>query len=263
MRSSLPNHCYAFSHALVSTVFPVFMTNSGKSEHSEASPTSEQGMSVGELSRRTGLTTATINYYVRFGVLPAPRKTSKTRAVYPAHFEQIIGRIKELQSAGLNLAGIKQIVNGDPASPLAAALPSQRTPQSRPQTASGPISIPEFLEQSELDDELYDSLISAGLLRRPRTGPDGAPAHDRRDLSAARAFARLTSAGIDYSLLERHTEYNPLSKAEALFLAEHLNDATNSTETTQPVNLVAAFDAIRRYLRSLQLDEAFPDWRNP
>ena len=263
MMSSLPNHCYALTHTLVSKVLLALMINSGNSEQTENSPTSEPGMSVGELSRRTGITTATINYYVRFGVLPAPRKTSKTRAVYPAHFEQLIGRIKELQAAGLNLTGIKQLVNGDPTSPLAAALPSQQASHSRQQTASGAISIPEFLEQSELDDELYEGLISAGLLRRPRTGPEGGPAHDRRDLSAARAFARLTSAGVGYSLLERHTEYNPLSKAEAVFLAEHLNEATNSTETTQPVNLVAAFDAIRRYLRSRQLDEAFPDWRNP
>ena len=128
---------------------------------------------------------------------------------------------------------------------------------------TGPISIADFLTQSGLDDDLYDKLITAGLIRRPRTGPDGAPAHDRRDLSAARAFSRLTSSGIEYSLLERHTEYNPLSKAEALFLAEHLSSATRRTSTTQPGNLVAAFDSIRRYLRSLQLDEAYPDWRNP
>ena len=221
-------------------------------------------MSVGELSRRTGVTTATINYYVRIGVLPPPRKTSQTRALYPAHFETLIGKIKELQGAGLNLAGIKQVVNGDPSSPLAAAIPTERSNAPSAQTQpSGPISIADFLNLSGLDDAMYDNLISAGLIRRPRTGPDGAPAHDRRDLTAARAFTRLTSAGIEYPLLERHTEYSPLSKAEALFLAEHLSTATRRTPSTQPANLVAAFDAIRRYLRSLQLDEAYPDWRNP
>ena len=92
-------------------------------------------------------------------------------------------------------------------------------------------------------------------------GPDGEPAHDRRDLSAARAYARLASAGIHYALLERHTEYEPLSKAEALFLVEHLGAASTRSPTTQPVHLVAAFDAIRRYLRSLQLDDVDPEWR--
>ncbi len=243
------------------------MTSSGKQEINSNTESSEQGnpsLSVGELSKRTGVTTATINYYVRIGVLPPPRKTSRTRALYPAHFESLIGKIKELQTAGLNLKGIKQVVNGDPSSPLAAAMPVDRTNSSAAQSApTGPISIADFLTQSGLDDDLYDKLITAGLIRRPRTGPDGAPAHDRRDLSAARAFSRLTSSGIEYSLLERHTEYSPLSKAEALFLAEHLSSATRRTSTTQPANLVAAFDSIRRYLRNLQLDEAYPDWRNP
>jgi hypothetical protein len=173
----------------------------------------------------------------------------------------MIIKIKELQAAGLNLKGIKQVVNGDPTSPLASAMPSEQpSPAQSPPT--GPISISEFLSQSGLGDDLYDNLISTGLIRRPRTGPDGAPAHDRRDLSAARAFARLTEAGIEYPLLERHTEYAPLSKAEALFLAEHLSSATRKTPSTQPINLVSAFDAIRRYQRALELDEAFPDWRN-
>ncbi len=231
--------------------------NSGNKESSLSAT-----LSVGELSRRTGITTATINYYVRIGVLPPPRKTSKTRALYPAHFENLISRIKQLQAAGLNLRGIKQVVNGDPGSPLAAAMPSEQTPESS-QLASGPIPIADFLELSGLDNDLYDNLVIGGLIRRPRTGPDGTPAHDRRDLSAARAYARLTSAGIQYSLLERHNEYEPLSKAEALFLAEHLSSASRRSPATQPVNLVSAFDAIRRYLRSLQLDEAYPEWRTP
>ena len=226
---------------------------------------SEPGISVGELSRRTGITTATVNYYVRIGVLPPPEKTSRTRAIYPAHFENLISRIKQLQAAGLNLMGIKQVVNGDPESPLAAAIPSipTATAPQLAQPATGPISIADFLERSGLDNDLYDNLVIAGLIRQPRTGPDGAPAHDRRDLSAARAYARLTSAGIQYPLLERHSEYEPLSKAEALFLAEHLSSASTWSPSTQPVNLVAAFDAIRRYLRSLQLDEAYPEWRTP
>ncbi len=242
------------------------MTSSGNPKNSEKNSvanTEKGSLSVSELSRRTGVTTATINYYVRIGVLPPPRKTSRTRALYPVHFENLIVKIKELQTAGLNLKGIKQLVNGDPSSPLAAAMPSQQSNAASPQSVpTGPISIADFLTDSGLDDDLYDNLIGTGLIRRPRTGPDGAPAHDRRDLSAARAFARLASAGIEYPILQRHSEYSPLSKAEALFLAEHLSSATRRTQDTQPANIVAAFDAVRRYLRSLQLDDAYPDWRN-
>ena len=79
------------------------MTSSGNPENTSGD---DGSMSVGELSRRTGVTTATINYYVRIGVLPPPRKTSQTRALYPAHFETLIGKIKELQGAGLNLCSV-------------------------------------------------------------------------------------------------------------------------------------------------------------
>ncbi|MDP6666031.1 MAG: helix-turn-helix domain-containing protein [Dehalococcoidia bacterium] len=241
------------------------------SSHNPANPVNPGGrdssLSVGELSRRTGVTTATINYYVRIGVLPPPRKTSRTRALYPAHFEGLIRKIRELQAAGLNLKGIAQVVNGDPDSPLAAVMPSPETTgpdaSQSTQPVSGPIPVAEFIEQSGLDDDLYGNLIVVGLIRRPRTGPDGAPAHDRRDLSAARAFARLSSAGVEYPLLERHREYEPLSKAEALFLAEHLGSVSRESPANQPASLVSAFDTIRRYLRSLQLDEAYPEWRNP
>ncbi len=240
------------------------MTNTPNSENSGSVDSKRVSLAVGELSRRTGVTTATINYYVRIGVLPPPRKTSRTRALYPANFEGLIIKIKELQAAGLNLNGIKQVINGDPASPLAGAIsPEQTASAPTSSTPTGPIPVPDFLEQSGLDDELYDNLIAADLLRRPRPGPDSAPAHDRRDLTAARAFARLKAAGIQYQLLERHAEYSPLSRAEALFLAEHLNSATIRSTSTQPINLVGAFDTVRRYLRNLKLDEAFPDWRAP
>ena len=240
------------------------MTNTPNSENSGSAESKGVSLAVGELSRRTGVTTATINYYVRIGVLPPPRKTSRTRALYPANFEGLIIKIKELQAAGLNLNGIKQVINGDPTSPLAGAIsPEQTASGPTSSTPTGPIPVPDFLEQSGLDDELYDNLIAADLLRRPRPGPDNAPAHDRRDLTAARAFARLKAAGIQYQLLERHAEYSPLSRAEALFLAEHLNSATIRSASTQPINLVGAFDTVRRYLRNLKLDEAFPDWRVP
>ena len=239
------------------------MTSLVNSQNPQNDSNDSDSLSVGELSKRTGVTTATINYYVRIGVLPPPRKTSQTRALYPSHFESLIFKIKELQAAGLNLKGIKQVVNGDPASPLAAALPAEASSSAAASAPAGPISIADFLSQSGLDDDLYDNLVSAGLIRRPRTGPDGAPAHDRRDLTAARAFARFGEAGVEYPLLGRHTEYSPLSKAEALFLAEHLSSATRSTPSTHPGNLVVAFDAIRRYLRHLELEEAYPDWRKP
>ena len=58
----------------------------------------EDKMTVGELARRTGVSTQTIHYYVKEGLLPKPDKTSKTWAYYTyAHVERInmIRNLKE------------------------------------------------------------------------------------------------------------------------------------------------------------------------
>ena len=52
------------------------MTNTPNSDNPDTNDGKGASLAVGELSRRTGDTTATINYYVRIGVLPQPRKTS-------------------------------------------------------------------------------------------------------------------------------------------------------------------------------------------
>lgn len=50
----------------------------------------EEKMTIGELSRRTGVSTQTIHYYLKEGLLPKPVKTSKTWAYYTyAHVERI------------------------------------------------------------------------------------------------------------------------------------------------------------------------------
>ncbi|MGA0274887.1 MAG: MerR family transcriptional regulator [Dehalococcoidia bacterium] len=219
----------------------------------------EEKILVGELSRRTGLSTAAINYYVRFGVLPQPEKVSKTRALYSVDYVRQIEEIKKLQSEGLNLAAIKQIVSGDPGSRFSRSSSGSQQSSDLP---TGPIPVDDFVAASGLSREAYDRLIEAGLVRSPRRDPDGNPAHDRRDLGAARGFARLLENGVSYEVLERHAEYEPLSKAEAVFLAEHLNSSRNSSADTAPVNVANAFSTVRSYLRSLQLDEAMPNWRN-
>jgi len=58
----------------------------------------EEQMTIGELSKRTGVSTQTIHYYLKEELLPKPVKTSKTWAYYTyAHVERInmIRNLKE------------------------------------------------------------------------------------------------------------------------------------------------------------------------
>jgi AcrR family transcriptional regulator/predicted DNA-binding transcriptional regulator AlpA len=66
---------------------------------------------VGELSRRTGVSTSAINYYVREGLLPQPLKTAPNMAYYDPGYVDILNSIKVLQrEKGLTLSEIKRML---------------------------------------------------------------------------------------------------------------------------------------------------------
>jgi len=67
---------------------------------------------VGELSRRTGVSTSAINYYVREGLLPPPAKSAPNMAYYDPGYIDIIKSIKVLQrEKGMSLSQIRDMVS--------------------------------------------------------------------------------------------------------------------------------------------------------
>lgn len=66
---------------------------------------------IGELSRRTGISTSAINYYVREGLLPPPLKTAPNMAYYDPGYIDMVNSIKVLQrEKGLSLNEIKELL---------------------------------------------------------------------------------------------------------------------------------------------------------
>ena len=57
----------------------------------------EERMTIGELAKRTGVSTQTIHYYLKEGLLPRPVKTSKTWAYYTNDHVERINMIKSLK----------------------------------------------------------------------------------------------------------------------------------------------------------------------
>ena len=115
-------------------------------------------IAVGELSRLTGISTATINYYVNFGLLPRPEKTGQTRALYPASHAQLIERIKALKARGLPLKVIRQVLHSeDPASDLGISGKSDNAakPSADPH-ATDPVSRDRLLTESGLTGNLVN-----------------------------------------------------------------------------------------------------------
>ena len=67
---------------------------------------------VGELSRRTGVSTSAINYYVREGLLPPPLKTAPNMAYYDPGYVDMVNSIRVLQrEKGLSLSEIKELLD--------------------------------------------------------------------------------------------------------------------------------------------------------
>ncbi len=225
--------------------------------------TGERGMAVGELSRRTGMSTAAINFYVREGLLPPPVKTSATRAVFDESYVERIGRINELKAQGLTLKIIARVLdNPDPASELGIASPTQ---QARRRAAQEPIEIEAFVRETGLSGEQVYNALDLGLLTpvEGRRGDSGLR-FDGRDITAGRALGRLLAAGIGFDLLARHAaEFEPLTRAETHFLAEHVA-AVRRTDTSRRTALetTAAFARMRDYLRARQFADAYPEWQD-
>jgi len=76
----------------------------------------EQGIPIGELSRRTGVNIETIRYFERVGVLAAPPRTSGGRRVYGADHVRVLGFIRRARELGFNPAEVRAILSlGGPA----------------------------------------------------------------------------------------------------------------------------------------------------
>ena len=80
---------------------------------------------------------------------------------------------------------------------------------------------------------------------------------------------KVVLAGIDPEDVEietilRHDEFQPVSRAEAHFLAEHLAQAMQFEPSQRKATAArAAFATLRDYMRLRELETAYPDWDQP
>ena len=66
-----------------------------------------------ELEKLTNLTRATINFYIKEGLLPIPHKSAKNMAYYDENFIDKLKYIEKLRSADFTLNQIKKLINFD------------------------------------------------------------------------------------------------------------------------------------------------------
>ncbi|WP_341280387.1 MerR family transcriptional regulator [Paenibacillus sp. FSL H8-0537] len=70
-----------------------------------------EGMTRGELAKKTGLSMATIRYYEESGILPAPRRSQGGYRLYSDDYLVKIKFIKDTKSLGYSLKEIQEVLN--------------------------------------------------------------------------------------------------------------------------------------------------------
>ncbi len=68
------------------------------------------GLKIGEVARRAGVTTKAIRFYERRGILPAAQRAANGYRLYGADTADMLHFIKQATGLGLTLAEIKDIL---------------------------------------------------------------------------------------------------------------------------------------------------------
>ena len=159
----------------------------------------EESMTIGELSKRTGLSTQTIHYYLKEGLLPDPVKTSKTWAYYTYDHVERINMIKNLKERYFfPLKVIKGIV-GEVSShkdltentPLSVASDLRRAPLKGKKKIR--LSRKELSLKAGVSLRLIDELEEMGFLLSDTR--NGAKRYDSDDLALVKSISRLITTG--------------------------------------------------------------------
>jgi MerR family transcriptional regulator, mercuric resistance operon regulatory protein len=74
------------------------------------SPGQPTALSIGELSRRTGVNIETIRYYERINMLPAPPRTGGGRRAYGSGDRRILAFIRRSRELGFSLNEVRALL---------------------------------------------------------------------------------------------------------------------------------------------------------
>jgi len=157
-------------------------------------------MRIKELIEATGTSRQTIHYYVREGLMPRPKKTSRNQAVYNQVHIDRIQLIKELhEQFFLPLATIKKIFQKQKSDTNGGSLLKTKTEYFKPLDQFLPQEIhgeTEFLRITGISpDRLLDfekwEIIEPNIV-------DGQKVYTHHDLTIGRVIGKMRKLGISY-----------------------------------------------------------------
>ena len=171
-------------------------------------------LKIGELAERAGVSPGTVRHYLREGLLPAPVKTSRNMAWYPAENVQRIALIRRLQEERfMPLRVIRAMLDTEPER-VRALIESEdrileRALASAEQRGGGRrVTAKEIRERYDIPRNVLARLVEIGVLTPSSRGygPD--------DVQIVEAISRFRAGGYDEAL--GFTVYDTLRYREAL-----------------------------------------------
>ena len=169
-------------------------------------------MRISELADATGVSTQTIHYYLREGLLPPPTKTSPNMAYYGSDYIEDIQLIKEFQEKRyLPLSVIKLVMDAkrqgkhvNDIQDMKLTLEDIFRPVGQDEEVA-PVSLMEAVVMTGLPVETLEALTEMGILM-PIATPEG-NRYDGLDLRIARAVKKLLDLGLAVADIEFFKAY--------------------------------------------------------
>ena len=193
--------------------------------------------SISEVASRTGISSSAINYYVRSKIITPPKKTSKTRALFSEKTIDELIEIKNLKAQGIPIKLIKN--NFD-----------KKQNPSNFESFTGTIN--ELSNKYSIKENWIKELIKKKILT-PKKKNKNVFIFDVLDIQLLSNLKKLTNLGMPEEYLIRHSEYNELSKAEAIFLLEHINFSNLEKDNIKSIR--NNFEKVRNIFRIKELNK--------
>lgn len=193
--------------------------------------------SISEVASRTGISSSAINYYVRSKIITPPKKTSKTRALFSEKTIDELIEIKNLKAQGIPIKLIKN--NFD-----------KKQNPSNFESFAGTIN--ELSNKYSVKENWIKELIKKKILT-PKKKNKNVFIFDVLDIQLLSNLNKLTNLGMPEEYLIRHSEYNELSKAEAIFLLEHINFSNFEKDNIKSIR--NNFEKVRDIIRIKELNK--------
>lgn len=209
-------------------------------------------MRISEVARAAGVSTPTVHYYIKQGLLMPPAKTSRNMAYYDPRCVEEIRLIKELQTKKyMPLAVIKMIMQHERTGQEPAHLIEMREALGemfRPldgEGKSGHLTFSELIAHSGVSVVFLKKMEALGLLLPVGRGRD--KLYDEVDLNVARNIKELIDQGLTIKDLRVFNKYIEVIREIAITLHDRIHDQ-HKENSVRPMDLSSALNNLRSLL---------------